>query len=183
MATNPSIDSHGALAIKPPRENIFARPRSTMSPASTAGPFDPAAACAPAEHSAPRLTPVRRPGVRWAAKVTSLLVVPLLVFAVARPGGDGSPVQERPLSPQMTPPVKRTTAAPPTRRVAPTRGANRNGHRTVRSPDTRRAAPRSEPSPPVLPAVPAAPRPAPAPPALRRPLPAPVPAGSPPEFM
>jgi hypothetical protein len=183
MAKNPEVDDTGALAIKPPRENIFARPRPATSTASATGPFDGAAACAPAECSGARAAALRRPGVRWSAKVTSLVAVALIVVAVARPGGDGTPAQERPRQRQTTPPVKRMTARPPIRQRVPTGRAPRDRHRKARPQRNRRTRPRTAPPRAVSPVVPAVPRRAPARPAPSRPLPAPVPAGSPPEFM
>lgn len=196
MATDPSIDNSGALAIKPPRENIFARPRSATSLGSESGPpaspFDASAACA-SERVTAGGAALRDAGpldlVLWSPKVVVLAALVVLIVTVARPGGEGTRHPQGPASRHRvsTPPVKRVmppAAVQPAQRV-PRR--LRRSRRNVPSRRERRTRPRRwvppaavtvTPLPPRRP-VPAQPRPT----SPTNPRPAPVPAGAPPEFM
>src|SRR5215211_937458 len=100
MATTPTIDDTGALALKPARVNIFARPQggeAPHGPSSPRGVFEAAAACggvaAPVAGSWPQSR--RRRGrtipARWGALLVPLISVAALISAlVAQPRDQGA---------------------------------------------------------------------------------------------
>ena len=195
MTTHRSIDSSGALTIKSPRENIFARARhatnSGSEPGGPTGPFDASAACAAVRIGAGG-APLRNAGrldlVRWSSKVVVLAVLVVLIAAVAGPGGDGATHPQGPVSRHRVsmPPVKRVT---PPAVVRPAQRVPRRVRRSRRKVPSRRER-RTRPRPSVPPAAvtvtvtPLPPRPpVPKQPSSTSPRPAPVPAGAPPEFM
>jgi hypothetical protein len=200
MATEPSFDATGALAIKPPRENIFTRPRAANNCAERRGPagiFAAAAARAPLDDAAPPVAgrgAARHRLTRWSARAIAVAAVGAAIAALtARPTPDGAWAPTRAVSKQSTP--SRVSSRPPVRRRQPSRarGAARRVHRARRSPapkraSNRRPASRKRAPSPVVHVVPAAPAaPIPRVRVLPRggtgPVPKRVPAGAPPEFM
>lgn len=195
MTTHPSIDSSGALAITPSRENIFVRPRTAaaLGPGSggLTGPFDASAACAAggiAPGGAASSYAARVDLFRRSTQVVALAGVVVLIAAVARPSGDGA------MGPQG-PAQGHRVSTPPVRHVAPPAVVHpahraprrvRRSRRNVPSRRERRTRPRRSVPPAVVPVAPSSTR-RPVPkqpiPTSPRPAPAPVPAGAPPEFM
>lgn len=196
MAKNPEVDDSGALALRPQRVNIFARPATTTAERS-ARPrpgtiFDPAAACQPSggedrdhDADAPRL---RLAGI---ARLFAIAGFALVVALVAlQPSGTATIDRSRPpVHPHQARPNARSDKGArertqdATRRPRPRPRKRTKPHRLPR-PHRRQADARRRAVPPAR----IAPRPTPRPPAPRRPaptrpLPAPVSPTSPPEFM
>jgi hypothetical protein len=200
MATEPSLDATGALAIKPPRENIFARPRPANDPGERRGPagiFAPAAACVPSDAataSAASNGTARHRLIGWPTRAIAIAgAVAAIAALTARPTPDGASAPSRPVSKQSTTFRTSPRQAVPRRKPSRARPAAKRAHRAHRSAAPKRAANRrlasrmSSPAP-VVHAAPAIPearlRRVPLPP--RRgtgSLPKRVPAGAPPEFM
>jgi hypothetical protein len=203
MAPEPQLDDFGALAIKAPRVNIFARPApANGAPESTAaissGAFDASAAC--------RQEPIgdtpedARPTSRGWTRTTGIAALAAVCAAVvviatssqhhptAVPTHPAGPTVARPTLPS----VAHRNGAPHQR--APRRPPRSRAH-SMRIPRVQRVKPRARPhqasiAPPAPPApappAPVAPRVAPrtpSTPVLTRPTPARVPKGAPPEFM
>jgi len=202
MATAPRIDNTGALALKPPRVNIFAKPDSgegERAPSGTQprGIFDAAAACEGlvAEPAAgPSSQGVRRHGTsaptRWAARLVALTAVGALIAALAtqprpeRAVDRSAPPAQRPDEVRASDrPERRLPAADATTRHQPAR-KRAKPHRATRPRRTSRGGPRA-PHPPLVPIAPRVTprRPAPRSAAPAGPLPAPVAPDAPPEFM
>lgn len=198
MATTPRIDDTGALALRPVRVNIFARPESGERERSLIGPraagvFDAAAACeglaAPVAGSWSQGRWRGAVASRWAARLVLLIAVPALIAALAAQPRDEGTVDratsrlQRPDKPRASDRAKRR---PPAARAATKRrpaSKSTERHRATRRRRTSRGGPQT-PHPPPLPIAPRAPqRSAPTSDAPAGPLPAPVPPDSPPEFM
>jgi hypothetical protein len=190
MAKNPEVDGTGALALRPQRANIFAKPTAPPRAHRAQGVFDSASACAPAG-TVERPAAARRRRHRatailsWAALLAALAV---LGAAWAQLRG-AAPDRAAPRAPEHHHPralePRRNTAARRDRR--PQRRARKRAkpHRATRPRRSTRR--RAAPAPTVVPAPRAAlvsPRRAmpPKPSAPGR-LPARVAPGAPPEFM
>jgi hypothetical protein len=195
MATEPSLDPTGALAIRPPRENIFVRPRADADRAEGPRPtgiFASAAACAPADAANVSIASggtVRHRLIGWPTRVVAVVgMVAAITALTMRPAPDSA-----------TSPSQRTGEPSTTSRRSSRHGAarpkpmrDRAAAKRVRR-ARRSAAPKRAPDPRSAPRLAAPPPPAaPAssqrvtpslPPRQTGPLPKRVPAGAPPEFM
>jgi hypothetical protein len=208
MATTPRIDDTGALAPRPARLNIFAKPEGdegerSSSGARAAGMFDAAGACAGV--AAPdagswcqrRSRRGAKVPARWGALLVPLIAVaPLVASLAAHSRDEGAVDRATPrLQRASKPPASdRPKRRPPTERAATARRPARKRAKPHRAPRPQRRS-RSRPQTPPAPPVPIAPRatrrrsaprgtaPAGPVPAPAGSLPAPVPPDSPPEFM
>jgi hypothetical protein len=196
MAPNPDLDNTGALALKPPRVNIFARPAPAerTSDSRARGIFDATAACQPGAIvrdtvRPPRPTlPAGRPRLGSAGRLIALAALCVVVGILAlRPHTTGKAEDPHPAHRHATPRAieRAAPSAPP---AQPNRGRPHRRHRGRQRMGTRqrrRLVRPQLPAPPPAPAVPknAPARPAPRPAAPVDPLPAPVPRTAPPEFM
>jgi hypothetical protein len=201
MAPEPHLDDFGALAIKAPRVNIFARPAPTNGArasrlAAPSGAFDASAACRsePIADALEDRLPASRAWTRTIgiAAVAAVCAAAVVVATAPRhhqaaaPAPAAEPAIGRPTSPPLThrdspphrralPRRKRTSAyAERTRRVQHSRPHARSSRATPAAPST---PPAPAPiAPPVTPRTPPTSAPT-------RPIPARVPKGAPPEFM
>lgn len=200
MAPDPSIDPTGALTLKAPRENIFARPRAASDSGDgrrQAGIFAPAAACAPSDQATAHVAPSstnRHSLIGWPTRLVAVAGAVAAIAALAtRPAPDTDTTPSRPRTKPST--TLQTGSHPVRRQPKPerARAAAKSVHRTrnLAAPERavhRRPAPRTT-SPPavvrVAPPAPSSPQHATRLSAARQPrhLPKRVPAGAPPEFM
>jgi hypothetical protein len=203
MAPTPAVDNVGALALKPPRVNIFAKPDATRDQRSS-GPqartvFDAAAACRPDEGIVARVGgpgSVRAPSDRkrarigWLPRLVCLAVLVAVVAALAPKLGTSDTI-DRPRSPAGPHDTKsrgvgrRDTRAPAAGVAARlSTGRRARPHRGARHQRKRRGRPTTPARLPVRVTAHSAPRrPAPRRLVPARRLPARVPRAAPPEFM
>jgi hypothetical protein len=205
MATTPGTANTGALALKPPRVNIFAKPGAGEGGRVSRGPqprslFDAAAACSPCDGFIDRRCALAshgvdslgaKPRIGLVARLVTLTAIAGVIAAVAaQPRGSGT--VDRPVAPSVQQPHPARTSGGSERRAPaasvtlhrPTR-KNARSHRAARRRRTSHGGPRT---PRLLPAA-TTPRvtpqrPAPSSSSARtRPLPARVAPSAPPEFL
>jgi hypothetical protein len=203
MATTPTITDAGALAVRPPRVNIFAKPNARQGQTDPArqprGIFDDTAAChstdavndrhaAPSAHRSGGLGRARAGRrlaylVPVAAAVASLIVVwcsPRSHSTAPAPAASPVHQQPRPHAPHGT------ERRPARQRVAKHRSqrTQHNAHRFARSTAAKRRGRRlTQPAPTPSVGRLASPRPSPHVAVPARPLPTRVAPDAPPEFM
>jgi hypothetical protein len=203
MAPEPQLDDFGALAITPPRVDIFARPapprpaRKTRTDAPS-GVFAATAACRtePIADVLEEAQPARQRRIHTAgiAAIAGVCAAVAATAAAWRPHpvvAPKAPVEHVAL--HAKPPAATHRSVPHEQAIHLRHGRGRAHH--TRAPRVRRPTPREHPhrlvAPPLTPPVPApptalGPRPAPRTPPTSeppRPIPARVPKGAPPEFM
>jgi hypothetical protein len=193
MAKESSLDPTGALAIRPPRENIFARPRAENDAGERRGPagiFASTAACPLPDTgtaAAPSCGTTRDRLIGWPTRLVAIAgAVAAFAAMTTRSAPDEASGPSRPETRQST--TSRPSASQSVSRRKPrARVAAKRLNRARRSAAPKRAshgrsAPRTSSPSPVVQTAPAAPVPVP----RRRgtgPLPKRVPEGAPPEFM
>src|SRR4051812_21729810 len=184
MATTPVIAGGDALAVRPARVNLFAKPHAIDAPPNSAGRehrgvFDAAAACRANDETSDHLAAraghaVRRlRGTLTIRRIVSLVAVAVaaggLIVAISAGPPSGTP-RKAPTAPSLGQPKETMSPRPSARRIARRRASQRHSSRTHHRPhrvprSTRRTsggsprrasgtAPSMPPAPSSAPAVP-----------------------------